>query len=71
MVLKTPSGLAGSKVPQTQRLVPRARESVVAVTRQDDVTDEVRVAVKTLLRDSVVGLVTGQLPNDQGLVCRG
>lgn len=68
MVFETPGGLAGSEVPQTQGLVPRARESVVAVAGQDHVADEVRVAVQTLLGDSVVGLVPGQFPYDEGLV---
>lgn len=68
MVLETPGGLAGGKIPQTQGLVPRARESVVAVTGEHYVRDEVRVTVQTLLRYSVVGLVSGQLPYDEGLV---
>lgn len=68
MVFETPSGLSGSKIPQTQSLVPGSRQSVVAVTGQYDVRDEVRVTVQTLLRDSVVGFVPGQFPYDEGLV---
>lgn len=69
MVLEATSGLAGGQVPQAQSLVPRTGERVVAVRRQHNVADEVAVAVQTLLGDSVVGLVTRQLPHDQGLVC--
>lgn len=69
MVLEATSSLAGGQIPQTQGLVPRAGQSVVAVGRQHNVTDEMAVTVQTLLGNAVVGLVTGQLPHDQGLVC--
>lgn len=68
MVLETTGGLSGGQVPQTQGLVPGTGQSVVAVRRQNNVADEVAVAVQTLLGDTVVGFVTGQLPHDQGLV---
>lgn len=71
MVLECASGFAGGQVPQAQSLVPRAGKSVVSVRGEDDVADEVRVAVQALLRDAVVGLVTGQFPHDQSLVCEG
>lgn len=71
MVLEATSGLAGGQVPQTQGLVPRAGQGVVAVRRQHHIADEVAVAVQALLRNAVVGLVTGQLPDDQGLVWWG
>lgn len=68
MVFETPSSFAGGKIPQTQGLVPRSRQSVVSVTGEYNVGDEVRVTVQTLLGDTVVGLVSCQLPNDQGFV---
>lgn len=68
MVFKTTSGLSGSQIPQAQGLVPRAGQGVVTIGRQNNVADEVRVAVQTLLGDTVAGIVASQLPNDQGLV---
>lgn len=68
MVLKTPGSLASSKVPQTQGLVPRPRKGVVSVAGENHVTNEMRVAVQTLLWDTVVGLVTGEFPDDQCFV---
>lgn len=68
MVFKTTSGLSGGQIPQAQGLVPRAGKSVVTVGRQNNVANEVRVTVQTLLRNTVAGIVAGQLPNDQGLV---
>lgn len=70
MVLETTGGLSGGQVPQTKGLVPGTGQSVVSVRGENDVTDEVAVTVQTLLGDSVVGLVTGQLPHDQSLVCK-
>jgi hypothetical protein len=69
MVLETASGLSSGQIPQTQGLVPRTGQSVVAIGRQNDIADEMRVAVQTLLGNSVVLLVTGQLPDDQGAIC--
>lgn len=37
MVFETPGCLSGSKIPETQSLVPRSRQSVVSVTGQNDV----------------------------------
>ena len=68
MILETASCLASSQIPQAQSLVPGPRKSVVAIGRQDDVTDEMRVTVQAFLWDTIVGLVTGQFPYDQGLV---
>lgn len=69
MVLEATGGLASGQIPQAQSLVPGSRESVVTIGRQNDVTDEVRVTVQAFLWDTVVGLITGQLPYDQCLVC--
>ena len=70
MVLEAARGLASGQIPQAQSLVPGSGEGVVAVGREDDVADEVRVAVQTFLWDTIVGLVTGQFPYDQSLVAR-
>ncbi len=71
MVLEPPGGPPGGEVPQSEGLVPRPGEGEVAVGGEDDVGDEVPVAVEALLRDAVVGVVAGQLPHDQGLVAGG
>lgn len=68
MVFKTTGGLASSQIPQAQGLVPGTRQGEVTVRGQDDVGNEVRVAIKTLQRGSKVGVVAVQSPDDQGLV---
>lgn len=70
MVFETPGGLSSGKIPQTQGLVPRSRKSVVSVTGENYVRDEVRVAVQTLLGYAVISLVSRQFPYDEGLVCK-
>lgn len=69
MVLESSGGFARREVPQAEGLVPRAGEGVVAIAREHDVRNEVRVAIETLFRDAVLSLVAGQLPDDQGFVC--
>lgn len=70
MVFETPGGLSSGKIPQTQGLVPRSRKSVVSVTGENYVRDEVRVAVQSLLGYAVISLVSRQFPYDEGLVCK-
>ena len=64
-------GLAGAEVPEPEGLVPGAAEGEVAVGGEDDVGDEVAVAVEPLLGDAVVHVVAGQLPDDERLVAGG
>lgn len=61
-------GEAGVEVPETEGLVPRRRESELAVRRDDNVRDEVVVAVEDLLGEAERRLVAGELPDDDGLV---
>lgn len=71
VIFETASGLASGQIPQAQGLVPGTGQSVVTIGGQNDVTDEVRVTIQTLLGETVVGVfVTGQLPDNQGLVTR-
>lgn len=62
-------GEAGVKVPETEGLVPRGRESELAVRRDHNVRDEVVVAVEDLLGEAERRLVTRKLPDNDGLVC--
>lgn len=64
-------GGAGVEVPETQGLVPRGGEGELAVGRDDNVRDEVVVAVEDALGVAVVGVVARQLPDDDGAVTRG
>lgn len=63
-------GGAGVQVPQTQGLVPRGRESKLAVGRDDNVGNKVVVAVEDALGVAVVGVVAAELPDDDGAVTR-
>lgn len=62
-------GKAGVQVPETEGLVPRRRKGELAVRRDDDVRDEVVVAVENLLGETERRLVAGELPDNDGLVC--
>jgi hypothetical protein len=62
------SGGTSSKLPETQSLVPRGRQSVGTVRRDNTVGDDVRVAVERSLGVAVLGLIAGEVPDDQGLV---
>lgn len=66
---KLAGGEAGVEVPETESLVPRRGESELAVRRDDNVGDEVVVAVEDLLGETERRLVTRELPDDDGLVC--
>lgn len=61
--------VASVEVPQAERVVPRGGERELAVGGDDDVRDEVVVAVEDALRVAVLILVTGELPDDDRLVC--
>lgn len=68
VAIKSLGGLTGLQIPQSQGLVPRTRQSVGTVNRDGDVLDNVGVTNERLLWNTVLGIVTGQLPSDQGLV---
>lgn len=61
--------VASVEIPQAERVVPRGGERELAVGGDDDVRDEVVVAVEDALRVAVLILVTGELPDDDRLVC--
>lgn len=65
---KLAGGEAGVEVPETEGLVPRGREGELAVGGDDNVRDEVVVAVEDLLGETERRLVTGELPDNDGLV---
>lgn len=69
MADKLPRGQASVQVPETESLVPRRRERKLAVGRDGDVRDKVVVTVEDLFGETKVGVVSGELPDDEGLVC--
>lgn len=68
VIFKSSGCLSCSKIPQTEGFVPRSRQCIVSVRREDNVTDEVRVTLESLLGNSIVSVISGQLPDDQGVV---
>lgn len=70
MVLEAARRLSCGQIPQAKSLVPRARECIVAVRRENDVADEVRVTVETLLGNTIAVVFAHQTPDDQCLVCK-
>lgn len=55
-------------LPQSQGLIPGTRKSVSSIWGQLTVLDNVGVTSQGLLGDTVLVFVSGQLPDDQGLV---
>lgn len=69
MADETTRGLAVVQVPETESMIPRSREGKLAIGGDDDVRYEVVVSVQDTFWIAVRVLVTGQLPDDYGLVC--
>lgn len=65
---KAAGGETGVEVPETEGVVPRRGEGELAVGRDDNVRDEVVVAVEDALGVAELVLVARQLPDDDGLV---
>lgn len=63
-------GGTGVQVPKTEGLVPRGGESKLTVGGDDNVGDEVVVAVEDSLGVAVVRVITAELPDDDGAVTR-
>lgn len=63
-------GLAGGKLPEAEGLVPGRGQSVGTVGGDHTVGDDVRVTVEGALGVAVRGLITGKVPDDEGLVTR-
>lgn len=63
-------GLAGGELPEAEGLVPGRGQSVGAVGRDHTVGDDVGVAVERALGVAVGSLITGKVPDDEGLVTR-
>jgi len=61
---------AVGEIPQTEGVIPAARESVVAIVGQLDVLNKVAVAVEATLSMSVFLASAGQLPHHDSLVPR-
>lgn len=62
-------GLAGVKVPEAKGVIPRSGKGELAIGGDDDIRDKVVVSVQDTFWISVCILVTGQLPDDDSLVC--
>ena len=58
----------GSQRPQFDGFIPRSRESVVAVSSQKDIFDNVVVTFERFNWDTVLLVVTSQLPGDQSFI---
>ena len=67
---ETAGGLAGGELPEAEGLVPGRGQSVSAVGGDHTVGDDVRVTVEGALGVAVRGLITGKVPDDEGLVTR-
>lgn len=62
------SGLASVQVPETQGVVPRGGKGELSIGRDDDVRDEVVVAMKNSFWVAIRVLIASKLPNNDGLV---
>lgn len=62
---------AGVEVPETEGLIPGSGQSKLTVGGDNDILDKVVVAGEGTVGDTVVGLVTGELPDEESLVTGG
>lgn len=65
------SGVASVEVPEAEGVIPGRRQSELAVRRDNDIRNEVVVAMKDALGVAVGVLVAGQLPDNDSLVYGG
>jgi len=65
-----PGCLAVVQVPKTEGVIPRSGKSELAVRRDNDVGNEVVVSVENTFWVTERVLISGQLPDDDGFVCR-
>ena len=68
MADESAGGETGVQIPETESVVPGRREGELAVGGDDNIRNEVVVAVKDALRVAILVLLTGKLPNDDRLV---
>ena len=62
-------GETGVQIPETESVVPGRREGELAIGGDDNIRNEVVVAVENSLGVAVRVLIAGQLPDDDGLIC--
>merc|ERR1712029_412848 len=68
VILEAASGASSRQIPQAQVLVPGSGQGKVTIGGQNDIGDEVSMTMETLLRNAVLLVIAGQLPNDKRLV---
>lgn len=61
-------GVSGVEVPESQSSIPRRGKGILSVGRDDTVGNESVVSLQSTSRDTVVGIITGDLPYEKGLV---
>lgn len=61
--------LPGVKVPKTKSVIPRCGEGELAIGGDDNIGDKMVVTVQNTFWIAVRILFTGQLPDDDSLVC--
>ncbi len=69
MANEVADGFTVAQVPKTHGLVPRGSQGVLSVLRKGNVLNEVVVALQGTLGNSVAFTITGQVPDDGGLIC--
>ena len=56
-------------IPETESLVPRTGQRKLSIRGNDDIRNEVRVALERATRITVLAFFPGQLPHDDALIC--
>jgi hypothetical protein len=68
---ETASGGASVQVPETKGLVPGSGQSELAVGRDNNILNKMVVASESLTGNTVAGLISGKVPDNNALVCDG
>jgi hypothetical protein len=68
MVDEAAGAASGADLPQSQSAVPRARQSILSIRRDDNIRNEVVVSAERSAGVAVVSFLTGQSPHQDGLL---
>ena len=67
---KSPGSGSSIEIPETERFIPGGRQSELTIAGNNDILDKMIVTGQSATGHTVVGLIAGKRPDEQGLVAR-
>jgi len=68
---ETTGGGTVVQIPKTESVIPRSRESELTIGRDGNIFNKVGVTNERLTGNTIVHLISGKVPDDDGLITRG